>query len=82
MFVLVDSPSVIMRTRWLKKLEDLNIPAEDLKEQLKDKKPKFASFWPEFTQSSYLDAFSKQIVYGNYTDESRKTKYGLHITTK
>ena len=46
-----------MHTRWIATLNKLKIPEEDLKEQLKAKKPKFASFWPEYTQSSYLEAF-------------------------
>lgn len=71
-----------MRHRWLIKLSELNIPAEDVKEQLKDKKSKFASFWPEFSQHSYQDAFKRQRLVGDYTHETRKTKYGLHITAK
>lgn len=48
-----------MQERWLKMLKATAIPSIDVEELLDDKKPKYPSFWPEYSQSSYMDAFER-----------------------
>lgn len=55
----------------------------DISDQIqvgKKSKIKLKQFWPEYSQTSYESALSKQKCFGNYTEESKARK--LRVSAK
>lgn len=73
-----------MLARWEESLLLTNVPPMDIEDQKnitsKRKRKRNKQFWPEYTQKAYEEAFSKQVLVGDYT--SSKVPNAIKITGK
>lgn len=71
-----------MKQRWCEALITAGIPKIDLNDQVnagKKKKQVLKQFWPEFSQTSYIEAFNKQTVAGNYTVSAKGARVKIDV---
>jgi len=63
-----------MRYRWLESLKEAGVPSIDVKDlqSMEKGEENLEQFWPEFSQSAYKVAFSRQRLLTDYTVSKTK----------